>query len=203
MTKASDNLYPSVLLVEQGSAPSSPSAGDQRLFIDSADHLLKLKNSGGTVTAIGGASVVPNLILDYTLGSDISALATTGGAWTDIIANQNFTVANASSLVEIAVRGLCFINGGTGQLVEAIRVVIDSAGTPIYEIVGGSTTETAARRGNPLAGAPIFRSGLSAATHTIKLQVFQNGDNTPTFYCRPSGSPPESIRIQIVEHLPA
>ena len=53
MTKASDNEYPS-LLIKEGAAPSSPAAGDQRLFIDSADHLLKRKNSGGTVTAVGG-----------------------------------------------------------------------------------------------------------------------------------------------------
>ena len=51
--KASDNPFASLLVVE-GAAPTSPSAGDQRLFVDSADHLLKLKNSSGTVTPAGG-----------------------------------------------------------------------------------------------------------------------------------------------------
>lgn len=53
MTLASDNKFPKLIITE-GSAPSSPAAGDQKLFIDSADHLLKLKNSAGTVTAVGG-----------------------------------------------------------------------------------------------------------------------------------------------------
>lgn len=53
MTKASDNAFPSLLITE-GSAPSSPSAGNQRLFIDVADHLVKVKNSSGTVTSVGG-----------------------------------------------------------------------------------------------------------------------------------------------------
>ena len=55
MTKASDNEYPS-LLVKEGTAPASPASGDQRLFIDSADHLLKVKDSAGTVTAVGSGS---------------------------------------------------------------------------------------------------------------------------------------------------
>lgn len=55
MTKASDNAFPSILLVEQGSTPASPSAGQQRLFLKSADHLPYLVNSGGSVAAVGGA----------------------------------------------------------------------------------------------------------------------------------------------------
>lgn len=50
MTKASDNIFPQVIVVE-GSAPSSPSATNFKLFVDSSDHLLKIKNSAGTVTA--------------------------------------------------------------------------------------------------------------------------------------------------------
>lgn len=52
MTKASDNPFPSLLLVE-GAAPATPAAGRQRLFVDAADGLLKLKDDTGTVTAIG------------------------------------------------------------------------------------------------------------------------------------------------------
>ena len=55
MTKASDNAFPSLLVVE-GTAPASPSAGDQRLYIDSADHHLKRKNSSGTVTDLESGS---------------------------------------------------------------------------------------------------------------------------------------------------
>ena len=37
-----------------GAAPASPAAGNQALFIDSADHVFKLKNAASTVTAVGG-----------------------------------------------------------------------------------------------------------------------------------------------------
>lgn len=52
---ASDNAFPK-LVVTEGSAPASPSAGQQKLFIDSADHKLKRKDSGGTVTTVEGGS---------------------------------------------------------------------------------------------------------------------------------------------------
>lgn len=55
MTKASDNEFPS-LLVKEGSAPASPASGDQRIFIDSADHHFKRKNSSGTVTDLESGS---------------------------------------------------------------------------------------------------------------------------------------------------
>lgn len=53
MPVASANPFPELLLVE-GAAPSSPAAGRQKLFIDTADNKLKRKNSGGTVTIIEG-----------------------------------------------------------------------------------------------------------------------------------------------------
>ena len=52
--KASDNEYPS-LLVKEGTVPANPAAGDQRLYIDSADHVLKRVNSSGTVVAVGAS----------------------------------------------------------------------------------------------------------------------------------------------------
>src|SRR5689334_7044714 len=52
MAKGSDNQFPKVILTEQGSTPANPSAGDQKIFIDSSDHKLKRVNSSGTVTAL-------------------------------------------------------------------------------------------------------------------------------------------------------
>lgn len=48
MTAASDNKFPKLIITE-GTAPSSPSAGDQKLYIDSSSHHLSRKNSAGTV----------------------------------------------------------------------------------------------------------------------------------------------------------
>lgn len=60
MALGSNNPFPSELFVE-GSAPASPAATNFRLYFDSADHLLKWKNSAGTVTTIAtGASSMTN-----------------------------------------------------------------------------------------------------------------------------------------------
>lgn len=55
MAKASDNVFPKVI-VSEGSAPAAAASGQQKLFIDSADHKLKRINSGGTVTTVEGGS---------------------------------------------------------------------------------------------------------------------------------------------------
>lgn len=55
MTKASDNAFPSILITE-GTEPSAPAAGKQRLYIDSTTHHLMRTNSSGTETDIEGGS---------------------------------------------------------------------------------------------------------------------------------------------------
>jgi hypothetical protein len=59
MAKGSDNPFPSVLVVE-GTVPSSPAAGRQRVYIDSADNTLKSVNSSGAVTMAGAIRQVKN-----------------------------------------------------------------------------------------------------------------------------------------------
>lgn len=51
---ASDNPYPSLLIVE-GTEPSAPSAGRQRVYIDSTSHHLKRTDSSGTDVDIENA----------------------------------------------------------------------------------------------------------------------------------------------------
>jgi len=48
MAKASDNQFPSVLFTE-GAVPAGPAAGDQRIYIDTADHHLKRVDSADAV----------------------------------------------------------------------------------------------------------------------------------------------------------
>ena len=48
---ASDNIWPKII-VSEAAAPAAPAAGQFKLYFDSADHLLKWKNSAGTVTTI-------------------------------------------------------------------------------------------------------------------------------------------------------
>ncbi len=55
MTKASDNAFPSLLITE-GTEPSAPAAGKQRVYIDSTTHHLMRTNSSGTETDIETAA---------------------------------------------------------------------------------------------------------------------------------------------------
>ncbi len=69
--KASDNPFPSLLVVETAAASiGTPSAGDQHLFIDT-DHVLKYKNSSAVVTDVGsgGGGGAMEQISDTILGS--------------------------------------------------------------------------------------------------------------------------------------
>lgn len=56
MTKASDNAFPSILITE-GTEPSAPAAGKQRLYIDSTSHKLKRTDSSGTDVDIEAGSI--------------------------------------------------------------------------------------------------------------------------------------------------
>lgn len=62
MTKASDNDFPSLLVTEQGSAPASPAASHQRLYIRTSDHTLVTVNSSGTVASVGGGGTAGALV---------------------------------------------------------------------------------------------------------------------------------------------
>jgi hypothetical protein len=50
-TLASDNPYPSIL-VDEETAPTAPSAGFQRLYVDSADHKLKRINASSAIASL-------------------------------------------------------------------------------------------------------------------------------------------------------
>lgn len=178
MARGSDNLFPQILIVE-GSAPSVTASGtypgiptgDQALFIDSADHLPKLVNHAGAVAVLGGGAA-PSLILNFEPSADQIALTTmTSGTWYDVCSNQSFTVTNAAAQIMIAVAGLAYSDGASGN--NFLRINVDSAGTPITKLLSGAPVPAVAV--NPFAGgAPIGIGTLSAAAHTVKVQVSSN-----------------------------
>lgn len=86
----------SLLLVE-GSAPSNPASGKQRLFVRSSDHLLCIVDSAGTVTPYGGAltnpmSAVGDLIRGGTAGAPTALAAVAVGK---VLASKGVTTAPA------------------------------------------------------------------------------------------------------------
>jgi len=122
----------------------------------------------------------------------------TAGTWYDLKANQNFTVDNANSIIAINVSGNMFI-GGAGTPTIASRLVIDSAGTPIYRYLGGTYIYVNNGFGNCLTGAGThYITGLAAGTHTVKTQGVSNV-NTNTAYCRPAANIYESFATYVME----
>jgi hypothetical protein len=77
-----NNLSPYLTIVE-ATEPSAPSAGQQRLYIDSTTHLLKATNSSGTDRTIEGfsnpMSAVGDIIQGTTAGAAASLAAPAAG----------------------------------------------------------------------------------------------------------------------------
>jgi hypothetical protein len=98
MTKASDNDFPSLLVTEQGSTPTTPAASHDRLFVRSSDHLLCLVNSSGTVTPVGAAASGSITASGYTQNTAKLLGRTTGssGAIEEITVGSGLTLSAGS-----------------------------------------------------------------------------------------------------------
>lgn len=160
----------------------------------SVAHIL---TAGGLVQAIQDSV---DIRLDYTAAVDLhSGTTVPANTWTDLGANQSFTVVSASSVIEIAVRGMALVgNSGTINTEISSRIVIDSAGTPITRMLGGDTLNDGGAYINPLSSSGVNVTGLTPGTHTIKTQVLANVAST--LICRPATFPnSESYAIQVTE----
>jgi hypothetical protein len=202
VTKASDNAFPSVLITE-GTEPSAPAAGKQRLYIDSTTHKLKRTDSSGTDVTIESTAGTAGtaLLLDYAHAADISNQATVSNTPYDIISNQNFTVAGGTgSVIEVCVRGFGFFVDAVDQQIYT-TIVIDSAGTPVTKLLTAveNTNTSTVDRINFLQGGSYYLTGLAAAVHTVKLTVTTVG-GANHFYCRANTGPAEFLHVQIIEH---
>ena len=88
MTKASENLFPGIVIRESandGSDFSNPSADYRRMFLGE-DGLLHVKDSAGTVTSpysLAGAAITGATDINMYSGGDISLTTTTLVASTD------------------------------------------------------------------------------------------------------------------------
>jgi hypothetical protein len=74
--EGSNNPFPSTLLVEQDdTAVPTPDTGQQRLFVDEADGVLKLKDPSGTVTAIDSGGSGASSSAEYIVGAADGSLS--------------------------------------------------------------------------------------------------------------------------------
>lgn len=150
----------------------------------------------------GGGGVV--LQLDYRAVADLhNGTAVSAATWTDIIGNENFDVDDAGSIVEIAIGGMVMLKSTAGGSANVgVRFVVDSAGTPVTKVIGGSIIQTISTYDNVFGGVqPVKLTGLSAGTHTIKPQVYCH--LAADLVCRPTTVPDrESLYMQVTEFLP-
>jgi hypothetical protein len=152
----------------------------------------------------GGGTGTTQVRLDYTQASDLSGITMTADTWTDIIANQSFTVGAGTSSIEVAVSGFASILSSDGtQRNFGLRIVVDSGGTPITKQVAGCVSQPSSGIAlNALSGNSLVNVGaLSAGSHTIKVQGYHYSANG-TLYCRPSTfGNAESLRVQVLERV--
>lgn len=206
MSRGSDNIVPQVLIAE-GTAPSVTASGtypgipsgDQALFIDVSDHLLKLKNHSGTVSPIGGGKT-PTVLLNYVESTDVdSTISIPATTWTDVNANQSFTVATTTDIIQICIQhGMQFL-AGSGTPRVAMRAVLNSAGTPINVKYSSSDASTGVQIASPSGGSfYLAASALPAGASTIKLQIFST--TAGTLDIKTATFPDtEFIQIQVIE----
>jgi hypothetical protein len=177
VTKASDNPYPSLLLVE-GAAPADPAAGGQRLFIDSTDHTLKRVDSAGTVTAVesGGGSPVFGTAQH---AANITFAPSTGGTYQDLCTDADVTVAaSVGDWLEVALATEIEAANNPTYLDVATRV----SGATVNLVANGTNTawrvlETTIPM--PIGTAMLYQvvSGdISAGNVTLRMQA--TCDNT-------------------------
>ena len=79
MAKGSNNPFPSVLLVEQASTPTTPSAGQARIYVDdTATPLLKFVDDAGTVSTVALSGAAIPVEIGVACSDESTAISATG-----------------------------------------------------------------------------------------------------------------------------
>lgn len=205
MTKASDNAFPSILITE-GTEPSAPAAGKQRLYIDSTTHKLKRTDSSGTdvtiesgapsgsITASGYTQTTARLlgrttastgaIEEITVGSGLSlsagSLTATGGGGGALTFLEGHTASSSSSLDFTS-----FISSTYDDyMIEVVDLAPATNAVQIYIEIGtggGPTYDTGnnyewGRSGITTAGAGANDNGTTGTP-----RLFQNLSNNAAY----------------------
>lgn len=168
---ASDNVFPK-LIVSEGSSPGSAASGQQKLYIDSADHKLKRINSSGTITVIDPASV-PGAELDYVeITSPVNVTATAEGSATSVVTGNAVTY-DGSTAVYIEFECVALRPDLSGNAIVKLCLFEDgsSLGTIATVAQPATTSPTVGVR------APVHRrvkKTPSNASHTYSIRGFTN-----------------------------
>lgn len=185
--KASDNPFPSIL-IEEGTEPTAPAAGHQRLYIDSTTHVGMIVDSTGTQTPLGGD--VSAHIADTTDAHDASAISFTPAgtiAATDVQAAIEEVASEAGGGFSHAYIGYNTIGGST-EGVTAFRWFIKkvtlasagyiaSIGVYLDNVTNGNVIAINAAVFEDNAGTP--RYVLAGNTSTQEFWLDHDSSATP------------------------
>jgi hypothetical protein len=183
MTKASENLFPQIILVEvatDGSDTATPAADHRAQFLGE-DGNLHLKDSAGSVTDVGGGGggFSPEIGVHRLTTGDITTASTTY-----VDTGVTVTITTGAVRCLIAFIAMAKNSGATDNAM--FDLAID--GTR----VGSTAFGTSFRSGT--ANGPIsftyVTDVLTAASHTFKIQYrSSSGSNTATMYASTGVSP--------------
>ncbi len=166
-----NNLSPYLTIVE-ATEPAAPSAGQQRLYIDSTTHLLKATNSSGTDRNIEGGDLAGKE-LDYAEVTSNTSITATSGATANTYIDGASVAYNGSTIVLIEF--FCPIaEPPNGQSMYA--VLYD--GSTELGYISRATSQAASTRW-PMYGAR--RLTPSNASHTYHIKGFVDA-STGTFF---------------------
>lgn len=180
MPIGSDNPFPSVLLVE-GTTPSSPAAGRQRMFMSSADSKARLVNSSGAVKHVSqvvqkvntqtgavatGTTTIPvdDTIPQNTEGTEFVTLAITPTSATNKL-QIDVTLVLASSALATLVAAL--FQDSTANALAAVYETVSAADNVItlnfrhYMDAGTTSATTFKVRVGPGSAATVTFNGVA------------------------------------------
>lgn len=187
MVAASDNAFPSILITE-GTEPSAPAAGKQRLYIDSTTHKLKRTDSSGTDVTIEATATTPAFV-GCSLYNSGNITIPTGAEAAIALNSENFdtdafhdTVTNNNRITIPSGKGgkyLFNMSCRSATSTELSYLVLrKNAAADIVLIVGGAniatvgtiTTYTGSVILDLVATDYIAFGGLSSGAHALQAQ---------------------------------
>jgi hypothetical protein len=166
-TKGSDNPFPSILVVE-ATEPTAPSAGQQRLYIDSTTHKLKRTDSSGTDVDIEAASGLSDPMttrgdIIVRNASNVTARLARGSA-SQVLTSDGTDVAWAAPTA-----------GTTPALVRLAETVLGSAAAAItFTGISGAYRD--------LIVSAVLRSAKAATADDFRIRVGSGSIDTGSNY---------------------
>ncbi len=164
--KGSDNPFPSIL-VDEGTEPSAPAAGHQRLYIDSTSHHLSRTDSSGTAVDLEtnqstGSADPPTVVVMATIGSSPYTYTKPAGLHHVRVQICGGGGGSGGCATTSTNQGACSGHGGGGEYAEAWIDAADLGATETVTLGAGGTAGTAGNNAGGTGGTTSFGALLTA-----------------------------------------